>query len=153
MTATIREAAEDEHDELIPLLLLAEPSRRALRYSLENMSDAVYRMDAGGALIGAATMAWRRDPCEIVELAIATEEQGRGYGRTLVEWLANEARRRRKKSMIVGTASTSAGNILFYQKCGFRIADVRQDYFWYYDTPRIENGLVVRDMLVLEMGL
>jgi N-acetylglutamate synthase-like GNAT family acetyltransferase len=153
MTVEIREAHEDEHDALIPLLLQAEPSRRALRWSLENMSDAVYRLDIDGELAGAATMAWRRDPCEIVELAIAPELHGRGYGRAFVEWLAGEAKKRRRKSMIVGTSSTSAANILFYQKCGFRVADVRQDYFWYYDTPRMENGLVVRDMLVLEMRL
>lgn len=50
--------------------------------------------------------------------------------------------------MVVGTSSTSAGNILFYQKCGFRVDSVRHEYFWYYDERQYENGLPVRDMIV-----
>jgi GNAT superfamily N-acetyltransferase len=148
MPITIREAADDEIDALIPILLQAEPSRRALRYSLRSMSDAVYRLDVDGEPAGAATMRWRGEPCELIELAVAPERQGQGLGRRMIEWLVAEARRRGRRQLIVGTSSTSAGNILFYQKCGFRIDSVRRDYFWYYDEPRMENGLPVRDMIV-----
>jgi hypothetical protein len=44
-------------------------------------------------------------------------------------------------------------NILFYQKCGFRVHAVRPDYFWYYDEPLYENGLLVRDMIVFRHDL
>jgi GNAT superfamily N-acetyltransferase len=151
MSATIREASPDEHDALIPLLLLAEPSLRGLRYSLDNMSDAVYRLDVDGQLSGAATMRWQGDPCEIIELAIAPERQRQGLGKLFIEWLASEARRRKKSELIVGTSSTAVDNLLFYQKCGFRVDAVRRDYFWYYDEPRYENGVRVRDMIVLRM--
>jgi hypothetical protein len=50
--------------------------------------------------------------------------------------------------MVVGTGNSSIGNIIFYQKCGFRMDHVRKDYFWYYREPVFENGLRVRDMLV-----
>ena len=43
----------------------------ALRWSLANLSDAVYWMDDDGQLVGAATMQWRSDPCEMMELAVA----------------------------------------------------------------------------------
>ena len=39
---------------LVPLLLLAEPSERALRWSLAHLSDAVYRLDAGDPAAGPA---------------------------------------------------------------------------------------------------
>lgn len=149
----IREVTGREIDELTPLLLLAEPSLRALRWSLRNMSDAVYRLDVDGQLAGAATMRWSGEPCEIVELAIAEERHGQGLGQQFVTWLFEEARRRGKKTMIVGTSSTSANNIIFYQKCGFRIDSVRHDYFWYYDQPQYENGLPVRDMIVFRHEL
>ncbi|HYH09218.1 MAG TPA: GNAT family N-acetyltransferase [Thermoanaerobaculia bacterium] len=153
MTVTIREAASDELDALIPVLLLAEPSLRALRWSLRNMTDAAYRLDVDGELTAAATMRWTGDPCEIVELGVVAERQGHGYGRRFVEWLFGEAHRRGRKEMIVGTSSTSAANLLFYQKCGFRIDSIRHDYFWYYDEPHVENGLPVRDMIVFRRAI
>src|SRR5215216_3665765 len=93
---SIRQIEGDEVEAVVPLLMLAEPSRRALDWSLENLSDAAYRLDVGGKLIGAATVRWDDEPCEIVELAIAAEEQGRGFGKAFVEWLLDEARRRHK---------------------------------------------------------
>jgi N-acetylglutamate synthase-like GNAT family acetyltransferase len=153
MPPDIREAREDELETLFPLLLLAEPSAGALRWGLENLSDTVYCMDAGGELVGAATMRWRRDPCEMLELAIRAERQGAGLGQQFVAWLVSEARRRGKPKIIVGTSTTSAANIIFYQKCGFRADCVRRDYFWYYDEPVYENGLAVRDMLVFRLDL
>ncbi|HYG11625.1 MAG TPA: GNAT family N-acetyltransferase [Pyrinomonadaceae bacterium] len=153
MQLDIREASRDEVESLLPLLLLAEPSPSALRWGLKNLSDTVYRMDAGGQLVGAATMRWRRDPCEMLELAILPARQGEGLGKRFVAWLVAEARRRGKPEIIVGTSTTSAANIIFYQKCGFRADHVRHDYFWYYDEPVYENGLVVRDMLVFRLDL
>lgn len=154
MTYKVREARRGETRELIPLLLLAEPSERALRWSLKNLSDAAYVLeDEEGRAAGAATVRWGREPCEIVELAVAPELQGRGLGKTFVAWVAEEARRRGKREIVVGTRSTSASNIVFYQKCGFRVSDVRRDYFWYYDEPVYENGVRVRDMIVLALDL
>jgi N-acetylglutamate synthase-like GNAT family acetyltransferase len=150
MPLTMREARGDEREALLPLLLLAEPSRGALRWSLKNLSDAAFVMEEDGRLVGAATMRFKREPCEIVELAVAPERQGRGLGQRFVAYLLEEARRRGRREVIVGTRTTSASNIIFYQKCGFRPAEVRRDYFWYYDEPVYEHGIPVRDMLVLK---
>jgi GNAT superfamily N-acetyltransferase len=153
MQLDIREAHKDELATLFPLLLLAEPSESALSWSLRNLSDTAYRMDLDGELAGAATMRWRREPCEMVELAILPQRQGEGLGKKFVAWLVAEAQRRGKTEIIVGTSSTSAANLIFYQKCGFRVDHVRQDYFWYYDEPLYENGLPVRDMIVFRRDL
>lgn len=151
--ATIREAREEERGAVFKLLLLAEPSARALRWSLKNLSDAAYAMERGGRVVGAATMRFRREPCEIVELAVEEGLHGRGLGKLLVARLLEEARARGKREVFVGTRSTSAGNIIFYQKCGFRVHAVRPDYFWYYDEPVYEHGVLVRDMIVLRHDL
>jgi GNAT superfamily N-acetyltransferase len=50
----VREAAAAEIGALVPLLLLAEPSERALRWSLAHLSDAVYRADVVGDAPGDA---------------------------------------------------------------------------------------------------
>jgi ribosomal protein S18 acetylase RimI-like enzyme len=149
----IRLLEADEVDKVIPFLLLAEPSEFALRWSLENMSDAVYGMEEGGELVGAATVRWQSEPSEILELGIATDHQRKGLGKQFLMWLVDEAKRREKAALLVGTSNTSVGNILFYQKCGFRMDHVRVDYLRYYRKPRFENGIQVRDLLVFKMDL
>jgi N-acetylglutamate synthase-like GNAT family acetyltransferase len=153
MTMQIREARPDEIETLIPILLQAEESEPGLRWGLANLVDTVYRMDDDGSLVGAATMQWRNDPCELMELAIVPERQGQGLGKQFVAWLIDEARKRGKSALLVGTANSSIDNIAFYQKCGFRMDHVRKDYFWYYREPVYENGIQIRDMLVFRYGL
>lgn len=153
MTIVIREVREAEIEELIPLLLLAEGSERALRWGLAHLVDTVYRMDDDGRLVGAATLRWNDEPCEIQELAIVEERQGQGLGKQLMAWLLDEARRRRKQQMVVGTANSSIPNIAFYQRCGFRMDHIRHDYFRYYREPVFEHGIQVRDMLVFRCDL
>jgi GNAT superfamily N-acetyltransferase len=145
-----------EREALVPLLLLAEPSERALRWSLAHLSDAVYRADVPGepvAPAGAATVRWAGETCEIVERAVDAALHGRGVGRAFVAWIVDEARRRGKHAVEVGTANASLGNIAFYQRCGFRMDHVRRDYFSYERTPRVEHGIVVRDLLVFRHEL
>jgi len=153
MSLTIREAGADELEALIPILRQAEEAEGALRWSLANLSDAVYRMDDDGQLVGAATMQWRGDPCEMMELAIAPGRQGQGLGKHLVAWLIEEARRRGKRQMLVGTANSSIDTIVFYQKCEFRMDQIRKDHFSYYGEPHYEDGIQVRDMLVFRYEL
>jgi len=152
MSITIREISGGEIEQVVPLLLLAEESEPGLRWGLANLVDTVYRMDDDGVLVGAATMRWD-EPCELQELAIVPERQGQGWGRRLVDWLVDEARRRGKRRLLVGTANSSIDNIRFYQRIGFRIDHVRRDYFRYYRQPVYENGIQIRDMLVFSREL
>jgi GNAT superfamily N-acetyltransferase len=153
MSVLLRQVEASEVDALFPLLLLAEPSKSALDWSLGNLSDTVYGAEDAGQLIGAATMRWGSEPCEIVELAVAEDRQGEGFGRQIIENLVVEARRRGKQRIIVGTANSSVGNIVFYQKCGFRMDHVRRDYFWYHREREMENGIWIRDMIVFSYDL
>ena len=153
MSLTIREAGADEIEALIPILRQAEETEGALRWSLANLSDAVYRMDDDGQLVGAATMQWRGDGCEMMELAIAPGRQGQGLGKHLVAWLIEEARQRGKRQVLVGTANSSIDAIVFYQKCGFRMDQIRKEHFSYYGEPHYEDGIQVRDMLVFRYEL
>lgn len=138
---------------MIPLLRQAEESESALRWSLAHLSDVVYRMEADGETVGAASIRWRDEPCELMELAIAPKRHGQGLGKQFIAWLLQEAGRRGKRQMLVGTANSSINNIAFYQKCGFRMDHVRQDYFRYYREPHYENGIQIRDMLVFRYDL
>jgi GNAT superfamily N-acetyltransferase len=149
----VRELRGADVEAVIPLLLLAEPSEPSLRWSLRHMADTVYRADVDGQLVGAATLRWNDQPPEILELAVADVQQGRGLGRRLLAWLADEARRRGKWQLVVGTPNSSLGNIAFYQKCGLRMDYVRRDYFRYERQPSFENGMQRRDLLVFRLDL
>ena len=153
MLIEISQIHGDEIETLIPLLLLAEPSESALRWSLGHLSDTAYRAEYAGQVIGVVTVRWGTEPCEILELAIAEGHQGKGFGKQIIEWLIAEARRRGKERLLVGTGNASIGNIVFYQRCGFRMDHVRRDYFWYYDEPIFEHGIQVRDMLTFSYDL
>ncbi|MHC5760787.1 GNAT family N-acetyltransferase [Nostoc sp.] len=98
-------------------------------------------------------MKWRSDPCEIMELGIAPEFQRQGLGKEFVAWLIQEARQRGKRQILVGTSNSSIANIAFYQKCGFRMDHVRQDYFWYLPEPSYENSIQIQDLLVFRFDL
>jgi GNAT superfamily N-acetyltransferase len=148
MKISVHEVDPRQCEPLLPLLLLAEPSESALRWGLANLSDTVYEVRASGQVIGAATLRWKVEPPEILELAVAPGWQGQGIGKQIVEWLIAEAQRRGKQQLVVGTGNSSIGNIVFYQRCGFRMDHVRKDYFWYYREPIFENGIRARDMLV-----
>lgn len=47
-------------------------------------------------------------------LAVAPERHCQGIGRRIVAWLVDEARRRGKAAVLVGTANSSIGNVAFY---------------------------------------
>jgi GNAT superfamily N-acetyltransferase len=149
----IREASGEEIEALIPILLQAEHSERALRWGLANLVDCVYYMEVEGQPVVAATVQWRNDPAEIIELAVAPQMHGQGYGRRMINAIIELARQRGKQQLIVGTANSSIGNLAFYQKCGFRMESVRRDYFWYYGEPVYEDGIRIRDMLVFSYDL
>jgi GNAT superfamily N-acetyltransferase len=153
MVITLKQVEAGEVDAVLPILLLAESSESALRWSLDNLSDTIYRVEDAGQIVGAVTMRWGGEPCEIVELAVAGHRQGQGLGRQIIENLLAEARRRGKRMMVVGTGNSSIGNIVFYQKCGFRMDHIRRDYCWYHREEEIENGIRLRDMLVFSYDL
>ena len=153
MARTFRIVTGDEVEALIPLLMQAEESEPALRWSITHLADTVFRMDDGDRLLGAANVRMNSDPVEIMELAIAPEHHGQGLGRHMMEFLIEEARQRGKQKLLVGTANASIGPITFYQKCGLRMDHVRQDYFRYLRTPAYENGIRIRDMIVFRYDL
>ena len=148
MTITIRRVEGGEVEEVVPILRLAEASESALRWSLAHLSDTAYRMDDDDELVGAATLRLRKEPCEIVELAIVAGRQGQGLGKRFIDRLIEEARAAGRTQIFVGTANSSIDNIAFYQKCGFRMDHIRKDYFWYLREPAFENGIRMRDLLV-----
>lgn len=139
---------------LLPVLSDAEEGEERIRAVLLDPACAAYASWLDDQLAGAAVVRWEEDePGEIVYIAVTSELRGRGYGKQIIHFLQEELRRRQGHSLIVGTANAALDNIAFYQKCGFRMFEVRRDYFAYIQPPISEHGIVLRDMLVLRYDL
>ena len=139
----------EEVERLVPILQDADEGLERIRATLANAAHTSYAALDGETLIGAATTRWEAEESEIVSIAVAPERRGQGVGKAIIALLLEEARARGTRSVLVGTADASLENIAFYLKCGFRMDHVRRDYFSYIQPPISENGIPLRDMLVL----
>ena len=140
----------DETEELVPLLLAAEEGEARVLAVLHDPAYTAYAARENGKLVGAAVMHWMQDgPGEIVYIAVHAEWQGQGYGKRMIANLQGELRARGGSVLLVGTANSSLANLAFYQKCGFRLLEIKRDYFDYIQPPVLENGIPIRDMVVL----
>ena len=91
------------------------------------------------------------DTLEIINLSVAEEKQNRGIGKLLVADAIGRAKKAGAKKLIVGTGNSSIDQLAFYQKCGFRMAKIKKDYFSKkYKSLIFENGIQCRDMVMLE---
>jgi ribosomal protein S18 acetylase RimI-like enzyme len=134
---------------LIPLLHDAEEGDDRIVRAIEDPGCAAYLALDGAEPVGAAVVRWAQDESELLYIAVRAQVRGRGYGKSMVRGVLEEARRRGVRAVLVGTANTGLDNIMFYQKCGFRMDAVRKDFFDYFPEPLYDNGIQMRDMLVL----
>ncbi len=139
---------------LLPILSDAEEGEERIRAALLDSTCITYAFYEDGQAVGAAVVRWEEDSSsEIVYIAIVPHLRGRGYGKQIIHELQAELRRRKGHSLLVGSANASLENIAFYQKCGFRMFEIRRDYFMYIQPPITENGILLQDMLVLRYDI
>ncbi|MEW8978327.1 MAG: GNAT family N-acetyltransferase [Symbiobacterium sp.] len=135
------------------LLLLADPSREAVESYLRRGRCYVGEL-AGQVVAVCVLIETRPHTVELVNVAVAEEEQGRGIGRRMVLHAIDVARSLGFRSIEVGTGNSSLKQLALYQRCGFRIVGVDLDFFTrHYPEPIYENGILCRDMIRLRLDL
>jgi len=149
LTLTLHEIALEETEKIVPVLLDADEDEDRIRRALADEGNTNYAAQESDEYVGAVTVKWEEHESEILYFAVIRELRGRGYGKLIIEVLTNEMYCRGVRSLVVGTANSSLDNIAFYQKCGFRMHHIRRDFFNYIQPPIRENGILMRDMLVL----
>lgn len=150
---SVRLVPSRDVDALVPLLRDAEEGDERIVRAINDSANTAYLAFDDDTCVGAAVMRWAQDESEIIYIATAETLRGKGYGKAMIRWILDEARRRGVAAVCVGTANAGLDNIAFYQKCGFRMDSVRKDYFNYFSSPVYENGIQIRDMLVLRYAL
>lgn len=135
------------------LLLLADETKEAIERYI-HVSD-VFILEIAGVVSGVYAL-YSEDnvEIEIKNIAVITDLQGIGIG----SFLLNDAIRRSKeagyKTIIVGTPESSNILLQFYEKSGFKKYDKRINFYSdNYPEPIIENGVQLRDMILLKKKL
>lgn len=136
-----------------PLLLTADPSRESIEnYLFESIFLEVRKEEE---LIGLLVLQAVSDKkAEIMNLAVSRMQQNHGIGSRLLQRALLDMKDFAYESFEVRTGTTSFGPLYFYQKNGFRVTAVETDYFTdRYPEKLVENGLVLKDCLVLTQSL
>lgn len=149
----VYEKLESNIDAPIELLLLADPSVELIRSYIEKGTCYLVKLDS--EIIGiSVTVKTEAHKIEIMNIAIKEEFQNRGIGKKLLSHTIEEAKRDGVESIEIGTGNSSIYQLLFYQKCGFRITSVDQDFFRRnYSEKIFENGIECRDMIRMRIDL
>jgi ribosomal protein S18 acetylase RimI-like enzyme len=144
-----------DKDDPIPyeLLLLADPSKDLIDEYL-NRSDVFTARQNGETLGVVVLFPLTAEIVEIKNVAVVPEFQGQGIGSFLIKNVVQIALLNRQKSICIGTANSSVGQLYLYQKLGFEITDIKRHFFTdNYAEPIYENGIQAKHMLVLTRQL
>lgn len=100
---------------------------------------------------GFASFAEADDAIIVVALGILPQYQSTGMGRSLISKIETEARKLRKKRLLVSTSNDDLPALSFYQTLGFQIYEVKPDVIAEKHGGLIPGigGLPVRDELRL----
>lgn len=135
------------------LLYQADPSYDMISLYLNNSNS--FEAFNNQKLIGIITVKQiLSDTLEICNLSITENEQNKGYGRVLLQFIKEYAINNNYKSIIIRTGATSIGQLYLYQSEGFRPTSVDIDFFTdnYPDTI-IENNIILKDRINLKLSL
>ncbi|MGB5973459.1 MAG: GNAT family N-acetyltransferase [Nodosilinea sp.] len=135
-----------------PLLLDADPSRHMVETYI-HQATVMGLVDAD-AVVGVVVVLQHDLVAEVMNIAIAADYRGKTLGKRLLGAAIDRARQQGATRMVLGTGSSSLGQLAFYQKMGFRLESIDRDYFVrYYPDSIYENGIWCRDRVVLSLDL
>lgn len=131
------------------LLLLADETTEAIdRYIFQ--SDIYLLQDGTENIAVMALYKNNETELEIKNIAVTETYRSKGIGSILIDKAKEIARKNHYKKLSVGTSDTGFQQIRFYEKNGFLKTGIRKDFFIEnYPSPIYENGLQMRDMVLL----
>lgn len=136
----------------LELLLSADPSIDKI-YEYLRTGDCYVAEE--GEVVGVYVLApIGEETVEIMNVAVAEMEQGKGIGKRLVLDAIEKAKQADYQKIVIGTGNSSIHQLALYQKCGFRITEIDQNFFIRnYEEEIYENGIRCVDMIRLSLPL
>jgi len=142
-------------DEKIPydLLLLADETIEAINKYI--FDSDIFVLEQGNRIIAVYVFqAINKNEIEIKNIAVIIDCQGQGIGKLLLNDAARRARERGFKTIIIGTGDAATKQLYLYQKEGFEVFDIKENFFIdNYPEPIYENGIQLKHMIMLKKGL
>ena len=141
---------ETDKKRYLELLLLADEQEDMVDCYLER--GTMYVLEDDGVKAECVVTDEGDGVLELKNLAVAPTFQGRGYGKTLVDFLVRTYKTQ-YAVLQVGTGD-SPSTIPFYESCGFRRHHLVKNFFTdHYDHPICECGVRLVDMVYLQREL
>ncbi|MBM1151525.1 GNAT family N-acetyltransferase [Enterococcus durans] len=134
------------------LLLDADPDKEKIQMYVDMGSGFVWQV--ADEIKGVIVYDTRKTEYEIMNVAVAPSEQGRGIGRQLLLHAIKHLRegKNAQNKIIIRTGSVSSAALHLYKKVGFVEVSRDIDYFVKnYPEPIYENGELLRDQVTLEL--
>lgn len=146
-------AIEQVSEEVMDLLLVADPSRGQVEGYLVNSTIFVYEDDE--EVVGVIVLKQHDEEyTEIMNVSVRKTHRGRGIAKELMQKAVEYSRTLEVSHVDIATANSSINQLALYQKSGFRITDINKNHFLnHYETPIWENGIQAKDQLVLTYEL
>jgi len=137
----------------LDLLLLSDPSEEVINEYIHLCTKFVAKLD--NTVVGALLLLRTRPrTAEIMNISVYEEYQNKGIGKKLIAAAIEYSKMDKIKTLEIGTGNPGVGQMMLYQKCGFRIIGVELDYFRKnHDEKIYENGIECRDMIRMQMEL
>ena len=141
---------ETDKKRYLDLLLLADEQEDMVERYLER--GTMYVLEDDGVKAECVVTAEGDGALELKNLAVEPAAQGRGYGKTMVDFLVRTYTGQ-YAVLQVGTGD-SPSTIPFYEACGFRRHHLVKNFFIdHYDHPIYECGMRLVDMVYLQREL
>lgn len=141
---------EENKKQFLSLLLLADEQEDMLDRYLDG--GTMYVLDDHGVKCQCVVTDEGNGVLEIKNIATEPGCQGRGYGRTLINFIA--AKYRESFSILQVGTGDSPLTVPFYEKCGFtRSHRIKNFFIDHYDHPIFECGVQLTDMIYLQRKL
>lgn len=134
----------------LPLLLLADEQENMIDKYLNR--GTMYVMEEFGHVVAECVVTDEDGILEIKNIAVLPPAQNKGYGKTMIAFLA-KTYRSSYSILQVGTGDSPL-TIPFYEKCGFHRSHRVKNFFTdHYDHPIYEDGILLTDMIYLRKKL
>ena len=133
----------------LDLLLLADEQEDMIDRYLE--CGELWTLDDNGVKAVCVVAGVGDGTLEIKNLAVVPNFQRKGYGKAMIEFIAE--RYKNYSRLRVGTGASPL-TLPFYRSCGFRETGVIPNFFTdNYDHPIVEGDIVMKEMILLERSL